>query len=148
MSYPEWEGVLSHHHRLQVTLISAEVWYKTLSIMNSSLSLTGAVRWSICAAGRMYDTPAKSKHSRSIRYSDTFTGFKVPLLWVMKDSYFTKQVDMHSSSKTLSYSYNMHLILAYLLNDSQTIHFSKLLLCVTLLCSDWSISFKAVFVSF
>ncbi len=28
-----------------------------------------------------------------------------------------------------------------------TIHFSKPLLCVTLICGDWSISFKAVFVS-
>ncbi len=52
--------------------------------------------------------------------------------------------------KTLSFSYNMHLFLPYLLNDSQTvlstIHFSKPLLCVTLICgdwSDWSISFKA-----
>ncbi len=52
--------------------------------------------------------------------------------------------------KTLSFSYNMHLFLPYLLNDSQTIrstiHFSKPLLCVTLICGDWSISFKAVFV--
>ncbi len=47
----------------------------------------------------------------------------------------------------------MHLFLPYLLNDSQTIrtkiNFSKNLLCVTLICgdwSDWSISFKAVFV--
>ncbi len=47
----------------------------------------------------------------------------------------------------------VHLFLPYLLNDSQTIrskiHFSKPLLCVTLICgdwSDWSISFKAVFV--
>ncbi len=47
----------------------------------------------------------------------------------------------------------MHLFLPYLLSDSQTIsstiHFSKPLLCVTLICgdwSDWSISFKAVFV--
>ncbi len=54
-----------------------------------------------------------------------------------------QQVDMHASSETLSFSYNMHLFLSYLLNDSQTIHFSKPLLCVTLLCSDWSISFKA-----
>ncbi len=56
------------------------------------------------------------------------------------------------AQKTLSYSYNMHFFLPYLLNDSQTIrstiHFSKLLLCVTLICGDWSISFKAVFVSF
>ncbi len=45
--------------------------------------------------------------------------------------------------KTLSLSYNMHLFLPYLLNDSQmirtTIHFSKPLLCVTLICGDWSI---------
>ncbi len=44
--------------------------------------------------------------------------------------------------KTLSLSYNMHLFLPYLLNDSQTIrltiHFSKPLLCVTLICGDWS----------
>ncbi len=37
----------------------------------------------------------------------------------------------------------MHLFLPYLLNDSQTIrstiHFSKPLLCVTLICGDWSI---------
>ncbi len=49
------------------------------------------------------------------------------------------------------FSYNMHLFLPYLLNDSQTIrstiHFSKLLLCVTLICADWWISYKAVFVS-
>ncbi len=50
--------------------------------------------------------------------------------------------------KTLSMSYNMHLFLPYLLKDSQTIHstihFSKPLLCVTLICgdwSDWSVSF-------
>ncbi len=66
----------------------------------------------------------------------------------MKGSYFDfespqQQVDMHARS----FSYKMHLFLSYLLNDSQTIHstihFSKPLLCVTLLCSDWSISFKA-----
>ncbi len=36
----------------------------------------------------------------------------------------------------------MHLFLPYLLNDSQTIslmiHFSKPLLCVMLICGDWS----------
>ncbi len=44
--------------------------------------------------------------------------------------------------KTLSLSYNMHLFLSYLLNDSQmirlTIHFSKPLHCMTLICGDWS----------
>ncbi len=44
--------------------------------------------------------------------------------------------------KTLSSSYNMHLFIPYLFNDSQTIrstiHFSKPLLCVTLICGDWS----------
>ncbi len=43
--------------------------------------------------------------------------------------------------KTLSLFYNMHL---FLYNDSQmirvTIHFSKPLLCVMLICGDWSIS--------
>ncbi len=82
--------------------------------------------------------------------------FKVPLLWVMKGSYFgfgitNNRLTCMQGQKTLSLSYNMHLFSPYLLNDSQTIrstiHFSKLLLCVTLLCSDWSISFKAVFVS-
>ncbi len=48
----------------------------------------------------------------------------------------------------------MHLFWLYLLNDfqtmSSTIHFYKPLLCVTLICGDWSnwlISFKAAFVS-
>ncbi len=54
--------------------------------------------------------------------------------------------------KTLSFSYNILFFLPYLLNDSQiirsTMNFSKPLLCVTLICGDWSISFKAVFVSF
>ncbi len=71
--------------------------------------------------------------------------FKVPLLCVMKGSYFgfgspQQQVDMHARSKN-TLSYNMHLFLSYLLNDSQTIrstiHFSKPL-CVTLICGDWS----------
>ncbi len=44
--------------------------------------------------------------------------------------------------KTHLLFYNMHLFLPYLLNDSQTIrskiNFSKPLLCVTLICGDWS----------
>ncbi len=45
--------------------------------------------------------------------------------------------------KTLSLSYSMHFFfLPYLLNDFQTIlstiNFSKPLLCVTLICGDWS----------
>ncbi len=44
--------------------------------------------------------------------------------------------------KTLSLSYNMHLFLPYLLNDSQTIrstlNFSNPLLCVVLIWGDWS----------
>ncbi len=39
--------------------------------------------------------------------------------------------------KTLSLSYNVHLFSPYLLNDSQMIHFSKPLLCVSLICGDW-----------
>ncbi len=82
---------------------------------------------------------------------------KVPLLWVMKRSYFgfgspQQQVDMHQAQKTLSYSYNMHLFLPYLLNDSQTIrstiHFSKTPPVRDANLRDWSISFKAGFVSF
>ncbi len=44
--------------------------------------------------------------------------------------------------KTLLLAYNMHLFLPYLLDTSQTIRltirFSKPLLCVMLICSDWS----------
>ncbi len=88
---------------------------------------------------------------------------KVPLLWIMKGSYFgfesprNNRLTCMQDQKTLSLSYNMHLFLPYLLNDSQTIrstiNFSKPLLYVTLICVDWSncsISFpfhKAVFVS-
>ncbi len=70
---------------------------------------------------------------------------KVPL---MKGSYFgfgspQQQLTCMQGQKTHSLSYNMHLFLPYLLNDSQTIHstihFSKLLLCVMLICGDWSI---------
>ncbi len=78
------------------------------------------------------------------------------LFGVMKGSHFgfgsaQQQVDMHAKSKILSLSYNTHLCLPYLLNDSQTIHSTMHfpLLCVTLNCgdwSDWSISFKAAFV--
>ncbi len=54
-----------------------------------------------------------------------------------------QKVDLHVRSKILSLSYNMHR-LPYLFNDSQTIHstihFSKPLLCVVLIC-DWSIPF-------
>ncbi len=64
--------------------------------------------------------------------------------------------------KTLSSSYNMHLFLPYLLIDSQmidsTIIFFKPLLCVMIICGDWSdwshfhfimpaMADKAVFVS-
>ncbi len=66
-----------------------------------------------------------------------------------ESSYFgfgSPQQQVHmQGQKTLSFSYNMHLFLPYLLNDSQTIqsaiNFSKLLLCLTLICGDWSISF-------
>jgi len=64
----------------------------------------------------------------------------VPLLWVIEGSYFgfgssQQLVDMQARLKTLFF-------LPYLLNDSQTIrstiHFSKPLLCVTLICCDSS----------
>ncbi len=48
--------------------------------------------------------------------------FKVPLLWVMKGSYFgfgipNNRLTLMQGQKTLSLSYNMHLFLPYLLND-------------------------------
>ncbi len=71
----------------------------------------------------------------------------------MKGSYFgfgsppNNRLTCIQAQKTLSYSYNMHFFLPYLLNDSQTIrstiHFSKPLLCLTLICGDRSISFSA-----
>ncbi len=73
---------------------------------------------------------------------------KVPLLWVMKGSYFgfgnpQQQVDMHARSKKHFHCLIICIyFLPYLLNDSQTIsltiHFSKNLICVTLICGDWS----------
>ncbi len=71
--------------------------------------------------------------------------FKVPLLCVWKVHILVLGVPnnrltcMQGQKHFLSY--NMHLFLSYLLNDSQTIrstiHFSKPL-CVTLICGDWS----------
>ncbi len=62
----------------------------------------------------------------------------MPLLWAMSPQ---QQANMQQGQKTLLFSYNMHLFLPYLLNDSQTIrsmiHFSKPLLCM-LICGDWS----------
>ncbi len=64
-------------------------------------------------------------------------GVKVPLLWVKKAHILVfgvpnNKLTCMQSQKTLSLCYNMHLILPYLLNDSQTIrstiHFSKSLL--------------------
>ncbi len=72
-----------------------------------------------------------------------WTKLKVPLLWVMKGSYFgfgspQQQVDISmQSQKTLSLSNNMHSLYFYL--TCTTIHFSKSLLCMTLICGDWSI---------
>ncbi len=64
----------------------------------------------------------------------------MPLLWVMKGSYFgfgipNNRLTWMQGQKTLSLSYYMHLFcLPYLLNDS----FFGPLLCVTLICGDWS----------
>ncbi len=69
----------------------------------------------------------------------------MPLLWAMKGSYFgfgspQQQVDMHAGSKN-TFIVNMHLFLPYLHKESKTIrstfNFSKPLLCVMLICSDW-----------
>ncbi len=67
----------------------------------------------------------------------------------MKGSYLgfgspNNRLTCTQGQKTLSLSYNRHLCLPYLLNDSQTIN---LALCVMLICGDCLISFKAVFVS-
>jgi len=49
---------------------------------------------------------------------------------------------MHAMTKTLLLSYNMHLFLPDLLTNSQmirsTTNFSEPLLCVMLICGDWS----------
>ncbi len=70
--------------------------------------------------------------------------FKVPLLWVMKGSYFGFGSPRHICIYNNNYNAIIICIyfLPYLLNDSQTIHltidFSKPLLCVTLIWGDWS----------
>ncbi len=65
----------------------------------------------------------------------------------MKGSYFglwspQQQFDMHARSKnTFIVLYNMHYFLPYLLNDSQRFAqqlIFKQLLCLKLICSDWS----------
>ncbi len=62
----------------------------------------------------------------------------------MKGSYFeSPRTGWHAYKvKKHFHCLKMHLFLPYLLNDSQTIrstlHFSKPLLCVTLICCDWS----------
>ncbi len=97
-----------------------------------------------CSTGKLNRVKTQTSQNRFF--------IKVSLLWVMKGSYFgfgipNNRLTCMQALKTLSFSYNMHLFLPYLLNDSQTIHstihFSKPLLCVTLICSDWSILFKA-----
>ncbi len=61
----------------------------------------------------------------------------------MKGSYFfwespNNRLTCKQGQKTHSLSYYMHLFLPYVLNDSQTINFSKPLLCAMLICCDWS----------
>ncbi len=72
----------------------------------------------------------------------------MPLLWVYERYHIlvlgvpNNRLTCMQGQKTLSLSYNMHLFLTYWLNESQTIrsmiNFSKPLLCVTLICGDWS----------
>ncbi len=69
---------------------------------------------------------------------------KVPLLWVMKVHILVVGVPNNrcmQGKKTLSFSYNMHLIFTLFAQRLPLI--SKPLLCVMLICGDWSISFKA-----
>ncbi len=74
--------------------------------------------------------------------------FKVPLLRFMKGSYFgfgspQQQVGMHARSKNtfivLQYAFIFTLFAQWLQAIRSTIHFYKPLLCVTLICGDWSI---------
>ncbi len=84
-----------------------------------------------------------------IQLMDILKYLKVALLWIMKGSYFgfgspQQQVDMHVRSKnTFIFLKNAFIFTLF----AQGLP-NYLLLCVTLICSDWSISFKAVFVSF
>ncbi len=75
-------------------------------------------------------------------------GYERFIFWFWESQ---QQVDMHAKSKN-TFIVLYAFILPYLLNDSQTIHstihFSKLLLCVTLICCDWLISIKAVLWAF
>ncbi len=69
---------------------------------------------------------------------------------LLKGSFFgfgspQQQVDIHARSKKyFHYLIICILFFSNLLNDSQTIHCSMPLLYVMLICTDWSISFKAV----
>ncbi len=128
---------------------------------------------------RSWPSSAESKHAtrRTLAPSSSTAGqcsllsfciidtlYKVPLLWVIKVHILVLGVPNNrltcmQDQKTLSLSYNMHVFLLYLLNDFQTsrstLNFSKPLLCVMLICTDWSpfhlispvMPDKAVFVS-
>ncbi len=69
-------------------------------------------------------------------------GYERFMFWLIGSPLPKNRLTCMHGQKTLSLSYNVHLFLPYLLNYSQTIHltihFSKPLLCVTLICGDWS----------
>ncbi len=82
--------------------------------------------------------------------------FKVPLLWVMKGSYFgfgTPNNRLTCMQGQKHFHFLIICIYFYLICSMTPKRFVQRLIfpnpsCVTLLCADWSISFKAVFVSF
>ncbi len=89
--------------------------------------------------------------TKNITYPFNFTFIKVPLLLVMKSSYFGFGSPQHRLTCMQGQKhFNFLIICIYFYLICSMINFSKPLLCMTLICGDWSdwlISFKAVFVS-
>ncbi len=84
---------------------------------------------------------------------DILKYLKVALLWIMKGSYFgfgspQQQVDMHVRSKNTFIFLKNAFIFTLFAQGLPNYSLYLLYLCVTLICGDWSITFKAVFVSF
>ncbi len=125
------------------------------SLMRVIVWVQEAAAWATSSVIRSL-TPSRGSHSAVQPRRSAFGEYSPPPLHlqILKCSYYglwkvhiwvlgSPATDCMQGQKTRSLSYNMHLFLPYLLNDSQTVHFSKPRLCVRLICSDWSISFKA-----